>query len=280
MKLLVTADLHYGTSRADNRQVEALAQRVCQEQADALLIAGDIGEGLPAISACLSLFRPFTGMKLAVPGNHDIWVHAGAADSWDLHERALPQLFESHGFHPLHVRSTRIADVGFVGSMGWYDYSFRDDIGIDLERYESKIYPGSPGPLWNDARYVRLPMSDVELTACLAQRLRDQLQSVDDCRSIVAVVHHLVSKRLLFHPRFMVPRVWRFLNAFLGSTVLGTVLTEQPRVRLALCGHIHRARSVRQGRACWSTVGRDHDARELVYATPEAIVRRERFPAE
>jgi 3',5'-cyclic AMP phosphodiesterase CpdA len=277
LKLLVTSDLHFGASSSGNRAVRRLAERVCGEGADALLIGGDIAESPRALAECLALFRRFSGVKLAVPGNHDIWTRQRhETDSWHLHEQELPAAFEQHGFHPLHLRPLTIDRVGFVGSMGWYDYSFRDDIGVKLSDYQAKTFPGDSVPLWNDARFARLPMGDVQLTGLLVTRLREHLEQLEGCDSVVGLLHHVISKRLLFHPRFVVPRVWRFFNAFLGSEQFGSVLASHPRVSLAFCGHIHRARSVRQNRACWTTIGSDYAAKELIVADSSSVLRRQR----
>jgi putative phosphoesterase len=276
VKLLVTSDLHYGASAEGDRNTKALAERVCSESADVLLIAGDIATGPVALGRCLALFESFSGAKLAVPGNHDIWVsQRSPADSWQMHEDLLPALLTEFGFHPLHAAPRVVGDVGFVGSMGWYDYSFRDDLGIDVSHYVSKVYPGMQEPLWSDARHVKLSLTDAELTQLLTQRLRAQLAEVSRAKHVVALVHHVVTKRLLFHPRILVPRVWRFLNAFLGSEQLGATLADDHRTSQVFCGHIHRARSLRHNGGTWSTIGSDYGPKELIHATPFEIIRRE-----
>jgi len=263
-------------SRDDDRSTEALAERVCSEPADVLLIAGDIASGPVALGRCLALFESFAGPKLAVPGNHDIWVGQGSpADSWQMHEELIPALLTEFGFHPLHLRSKIVGTVGFVGTMGWYDYSFRDDLGIDVGHYEAKVFPGMAEPLWSDARHVKLPMTDVELTQLLTERLVTQLAEVAKTDHIVALVHHVVTKRLLFHPRILVPRIWRFLNAFLGSEQLGAALSGSHKVTQVFCGHIHRARSLRHNGGTWSTIGSDYGSKELIHATPLEIIKRE-----
>jgi predicted phosphohydrolase len=277
VKLLVTSDLHYGASPDGDRSTRALAQRVCSEGGDVLLLAGDIAASPVALGKCLALFEEFEGTKLAVPGNHDIWVgQHSPADSWQVHEDLIPALLTEFGFHPLHAQPKVVGDVGFVGSMGWYDYSFRDDLGIDLGHYEAKVYPGMREPLWNDARHVKLSMTDAELTRLLTGRLHAQLAEVSDAKHVVALVHHVVTKRLLFHPRVLVPRVWRFLNAFLGSEQLGGALAEDRRVTQVFCGHIHRARRLRHNGGTWSTIGSDYRTKELIHATPFEIIKSEK----
>ncbi len=70
--------------------------------------------------------------------NHDVWLtDKTQTHSWALHEQQWPEQFLAHGFHPLHLATLQVNDVAFVGSMGWYDYSFRDNLGIDLAHYRA-----------------------------------------------------------------------------------------------------------------------------------------------
>ncbi len=36
------------------------------------------------------------------------------------------------------------------------------------------------------------------------------------------------------------PPAWRFANAFMGSELFGQAMLDQPKCRLAICGHTHR----------------------------------------
>lgn len=272
MDILVTSDLHYGATRSGDACVRALAERACAESADVLVLAGDLAEGEEALSACLALFASFPGAKLAVPGNHDVWLRAHRArDSWHLHEEVLPDLFARHGFHPLHLSPWRSGDVAFVGSMGWYDYSFRDDIGIDLDWYRRKTLPPMTRPIWNDARHARFHEDDETLTGTLAARLARQLDDVPLARDVVSIVHHVTTKALLVHPRELVPRVFRFANAFLGAERFSSVIERDPRVRLSISGHIHRDKRIERGGRTLATLGASHRGKVLLRATERAL---------
>lgn len=280
LEFFVASDLHYGVSREGDGNVEALARHVCERGAGALLLGGDLAHDAASLDACLALFRDFAGPKLAVPGNHDVWTTYGVgADSWSLHEDWLPDAFERHGVVPLHQRPHTVQGVGFVGSMGWYDYSFRDDIGIEIEHYRAKTLPGTSRPIWNDARFANFPHDDEALTALLDERLGAQLAATAGCRAVVALVHHVVMKDLLIHPRWMIPTHWRFANAFLGSERLGDRLRAAPAVTQVFCGHIHHAKTIAVGRQGYTTVGGDYRGKQLLRATPAGIVERTMFGA-
>lgn len=266
--LYVTSDLHFGHSSEGNRAIESLARWLkehCQPE-DVLLLGGDLSNDDDGIRSCLRLFRNVEARKAAIAGNHDVWVSA-EADSW---ERFLhtADLFEQEGFHPLEREPLIVGDVAYVGTMGWYDYSFREHIDIALEWYRSKVFPGDHEPIWSDAAYVRWNHSDAEVAALLAEKFARHLDEVRDAPAVVPILHHLPTRNLLFRPRFLVPRRWRFANAFLGSERFGDIIASRSNIRTAFCGHSHMQRAARIGRAtCWS-VGSD-------YAKPRLLMCRD-----
>lgn len=275
----VTSDLHYGVSRRGDRATEALARYVVEHPADGLLLGGDIAKGPSTLRACLRLFANFPGHKLAVPGNHDIWLDDdwNAASSWELHDEHLPQTFAEEGFHPLHLRPYTMGDLAFVGSMGWYDYSFRDDIDVAYHCYETKTPPWAPMPIWSDARYARWPVDDPTLTAQLVERLKAQLRAVSRASQIVGLVHHVIDKSLLIHPRSRVPPEWRFANAFLGSNQLGDTFRAHANVTQVFCGHIHMEREATLDHLRCTTVGGSYRDKQLLLATPTAVLEKRMF---
>jgi len=229
------------------------------------------------LERCLALFDGFGGLKAAIPGNHDMWTTGDDVDSWEIHEKVLPQIFERHGFLPLHLRPAQLDHVVLVGSMGWYDYSFRDDIGIDLESYRQKTYPGEPFPLWRDAEMAHFSMSDEELTQLLAQRLEEHLGTLPKGVPVVGVLHHLATRKLLVHPRVVVPRRWRFANAFLGSEVYGEILGKHSEIAQVFCGHAHYNRAYHTGTQRYVVVGSTYLKKQLVRATPVELIERLNF---
>ncbi|MEO1270233.1 MAG: metallophosphoesterase, partial [Myxococcota bacterium] len=257
------------------------AQHIHDHPADALILVGDLGHDPDSLHRLLDLFSDTRGPTLAVPGNHDVWL-TGWEDhtdsSWELHEHLLPEAFQAHGVHPLHLKPFTLTSdddgeqVTFVGSMGWYDYSFRDDIGIELEAYQTKTPPWSSFPIWNDARFARFDQDDVALTRLLNTRLAQQLHDTPEQTPVVAAIHHLTSRRLLVQPREMVPKRWRYANAFLGADCLGDTLVADPRVTQVFCGHIHMARHITVRGHRWSTIGSDYRTKQLIRATADRIV--------
>ena len=267
VRLFVPSDLHLLVDARGDRSAEALAAYVCKaaNPKDILILLGDLGHGDAGIRRCLALFTGFPGAKLVVAGNHDIWTDPGG-NSLAQH-RALGQVFRLYGFQPLEEAPTIVNGLAFAGCMGWYDYSFQDPIGIEEQWYRAKTYPGDSRPTWIDAKQAHWNnMSDSDVVDWQLSCLRRQLESLDSkSEKIVVAMHHVPTKKLLFHPRCLVPRRWRFLNAFLGSVRFEQLLREYAsKIAAVFCGHIHLARDVRDHGVRYVSLGGDYRTKQLV----------------
>ncbi len=265
MRLIVTADLHYEFAEFRPR-VDALAAEICRVGGDVLVLAGDtFAQDLSLLGRCLHLFDGFRGEKLLIAGNHDLWTRTG--DSFALYDRVIPEAARACGFHDLDTAPRVIGDVGFVGTIGWYDYSFRDEaLGIPLRFYEHKVAPGHArhdwqfarlltitddippdgfraGSRWMDGEMIRWDTDDRRFNQITIDRLEAQLAAVEGgVRTIVAVTHHLPFAEML---KRKADPTWGFGNAFMGSVGLGDTLRRHDKVRHAVFGHSH-ARDARQ----------------------------------
>ena len=259
MRLAVTADLHYDFER-DRPAVRRVAEAMCREEADVLVLAGDLfAVDVDVLKACLRLFESFHGPKFLIAGNHDLWTYDG--DSFELYDAIIPAAASECGFHDLDKGERTAGDVGIVGTVGWYDYSFRDEsLGVPMRFYEHKAGPGyamamaslrhlldpnehlPPRALaaesyWNDGRMVRWNLDDYRFNALTLERLEHQIQAVEDnVRAVVAVTHHIPFADMLV--RRDEPS-WAFGNAFMGSVGLGEALLRHPKVTHAVFGHSH-----------------------------------------
>lgn len=205
------------------------------------IIAGDISARPTDIEDVMLRFSSIDCPKLFVPGNHDIWVSARSTElSSTKYEQVLPEICASTGFHFLPKRPIEIQGVGFAGTIGWYDYSFRNktlDGAINSRMYQRKIYGGR---MWNDARYARWGKTDAQVTAELAQQFDDDLNELEtDGIPIVAVMHHLPFEELVVKSgRFEQD----FFLAYMGSSIFGKILSSKKNLHTVICGHTHRAR--------------------------------------
>jgi len=281
MRLIVTADLHYDIARS-MAPTEQLAARVNRHGGDALLIVGDAcGRDPDILRRCLALFDAFPGRVFYVAGNHDLWTYGGS--SLERYERELADVCREAGAWYLDERPYIRDGIALVGSIGWYDYSFRQDsLGIPLRFYERKVAPGAAARLdefrhlvdghddvtpsmlaittrWMDGAYVRLPMTDIEFTKRIHDRLAEHLRhAAGEAERIVVAMHHLPFEEMV--RRSGRPN-WDFANAYMGSRSLGELLLSVPKVSHVFCGHTHFRHRVRCGHIECVNVGSTYIAK-------------------
>ncbi|GEM_PF-685627 len=123
MRIAAIADLHFSEER--RARAEAIAGAVASARADVLVIAGDCADGVEHLADALALFGEFGGVRLMVPGNHDLWQDTTPFDTRRLYEETIPAIAAEYGFHCLDSGPLVIDGTCFVGAMGWYDYQMR-----------------------------------------------------------------------------------------------------------------------------------------------------------
>ena len=288
MRLLITADLHYDVSRS-RKPTETLAENVCSvgRHDDVLVLVGDTaGADLACMGDCLRLFAGFGGRKLLVPGNHCLWCGNGES-SIDRYEKLIPQVAAKEDFVVLDHKPVVVEGAGLVGSIGWYDYTFRDEsLDIPVDFYRAKLTPGaaerlggeyeelierhrdrlterhmSMGTRWMDGRYTRLPMTDEQFVEVLAEKLAAQLDEVSSAADrIIAFTHHLPFDELVPQGR---PAPFAFAAAYMGSGRFGQVLLDCPKVTHVYCGHSHWPARRRLGRIEAVNIGSTYKEKRL-----------------
>jgi len=263
MKILATSDLHVISNKERTRDI---ANYINSSDADALVIAGDIATARN-LEKALRLFSDFQGQKLAVAGNHDIWTQKG--DSHVLYTQVLPELFESCGFHYLDQRPLKLGNVGFVGNIGWYDYSFARKKGktptpifvspdrsvkrwrdIKTKDYRRKQFftHTEDGQVdvrtWEDMNYIRWNHDDKQFASQCASRLESDLLSIEnDVDAVIAITHHVPFQEMIDPHNERVP--FNFFKAYSGNAMLGKIMKKHKKVKVAICGHTHSPREAR-----------------------------------
>jgi len=285
MRILVTADLHYDIPRS-RQPTEDLAARAVAAGGDCLVLVGDsAGRSLEPLRQCLRLFAGFRGRRLLVPGNHCLWCES-QEDSIERYERILPAVAAEEGFAVLDHDPVVLGDVGLVGSIGWYDYSFRDhSLEVPLAFYKAKVSPGAAARLdehddlieahryeltdrqmqfgvrWMDGQHVRLPFSDEQFVAVLAEKLTRQLADVSQRTSqVIAFMHHLPFQQLVPSER---PPTFAFAAAYMGAESLGQVLQNCRKLTHVFCGHSHWPSRQRVGHLTVVNVGSTYVDKQL-----------------
>ena len=287
MRLLVTADLHYDAARS-RRPAEELARKVLDTGGDVLVLVGDTASADPdPLREALGLFADFPGRKLFVAGNHCLWCRAGE-DSIERYEKTVPAVAAEMGFAMLDHAAEKVGPFGLVGSIGWYDFSYRqDDLEIPLAFYRAKVAPGAADRLaefkelvedhreelneahfnltarWMDGVHVRMDMTDEEFLEYVLARLRAQLAAVQadaEVRRVLAFVHHLPFRQLVPLDR---PDAFAFAAAYMGSDRIGEVLLGCPKLTHVFCGHSHWRGRVRVGKVEVVNVGSTYSEKHL-----------------
>lgn len=268
MRIIVTSDLHYNIARS-KRPTRAIAEEICRLGGDVLVFGGDTSGGrADQFEEAFGLFEGFRGARLAIAGNHDIWV-TGGDDSLHRYENELRDICSQNGVHYLDAEPFYADGAAIVGNMGWYDFSFRPSkLQIPLRFYQAKVAPGAAERLggydelissvedvphdalnittrWMDGERVNIAMTDMAFTQRLASSFRGHLEEASErADRICAVVHHVPFAELV--PHSILPN-WEFATAFHGSELFGEILLEFPKVGRVFCGHIHREKRCRRG---------------------------------
>ncbi len=259
-KLLVTADLHYGLYRSGDACTVKMAEYVRHSGADVFAIAGDVADAeTEYFRACLELFADFDGLKLVVPGNHDLWTAGTGSDR--KYREVLPSIARDCGFIMLDAEPAVAERIGFVGNIGWYDYSFRNrELNIPISQYESKELPGVCN--WNDGKFIDWEMSDAEFTEKCLRKLKAAYRAIEPrVHTVVAMLHHLPFAELLYGESSV---AYEFCRAFMGSERLGALLLDCPKVRYAFAGHRHGLGSCDKAQLEAFCVGSEYTLKRLI----------------
>lgn len=275
MKIIAAADIHF--PRYGLAWTEAMAVQMCNCGADVLILAGDITTGdATQFNQILGVFKNFKGPRLFIPGNHDLWVDDEDPDTSTLYYSTLQTIITDAGFHYLPGAPYIVGKIGFVGSLGWYDYSMRQiqtpyaglhvtplkakrtadttqitpltETPIAWENLTTEHYKGKAlmwheddklqNIVWNDALYMDWKITDEAVTAQMLADIAIDLKALPEAvNQVVAVTHHVPHESLLKSHRDKVGAA--FSKAYLGANSLASALEADPRMRLVLYGHSH-----------------------------------------
>lgn len=268
MKIYAVSDIH-----ADNRKYRTVFDlpRLIQEKTDQdhekaiLIICGDVAQNMLVFHRYLKMFKTIPITKLFVAGNHDLWVENGN-DSLLKYLVTMKEACADADFHYLDQEPYIEDKIGFVGNIGWYDYSFKTNTtyipeGMQLiksstsryirwedlrdEDYELKTLLGEmDGNLfnvttWNDKNYIHWSFSDKEFTQrCLFQIQKHLIQVRKKTNHLVFCSHHIHFQEAIIQKNKV---QWDFNNAFMGSHEIGETVLKEEKLKLILFGHSHES---------------------------------------
>jgi Icc-related predicted phosphoesterase len=268
MKIYAISDIH-----ADNRKYRTVFDlpRLIQAKIDKdseksiLIICGDVAQNILVFHRYLKMFKRIPIPKLFVAGNHDLWVENGN-DSLMKYLVLIKEACSDAGFHYLDQEPFIDEKIGFVGNIGWYDYSFKSHHTIipegmqlikcntshyiqweDLqdEDYELKTLLGEVDnnlfkiTTWNDKYYIHWSFSDKEFTQRCLYQIQKQLAQVRKKINHLVFCSHLIHFQEGILQKNKVQ--WDFNNAFMGSREIGKTILNEEKLRLYLFGHSHES---------------------------------------
>jgi predicted phosphohydrolase len=257
MKIVYTSDLHYDASPHNPEAIRQVAAEFKKLEPDVVILAGDLGDTLDSLEKVLTCFADIDAARLLVPGNHDLWIEPGkgfgqGSDSGEKYASLIPALAGRLDFVDLGQGPFYLGNVGFVGSLGWYDYTLADPrLGLSPEDYQAHRFGDK---VWWDhsrinwRRYPRatdeVGLTDREICEGLAAKLEAHiLEAENQAERIVAVVHTCP-----FEAVFERSEEPHFFDAFQGSARLGEILLAHDKIEYCVTGHKHTGGDWRQGR--------------------------------
>jgi predicted phosphohydrolase len=284
LRIALTADLHWGSRVPGDEATRQLRDFLYQDPPDVLILGGDLGTAR-FFAGCLDLFAELPCRKAVLPGNHDIWVEPNdpRGDSLQLYQHYLPRLCAERGYTYLDQGPLLLPELGVVGSMNWYDYSWAiDELRRQLPDWEERLRcKAFSRGRHNDGRFVRWPLDDVQFTAQVVDTMQRHLeQALAQAGQIIVVTHHPPYYGLSF-PRQGPPTTIDGLlwDAFAGNRSLELLLEKHAdRIGFAFCGHTHRARENNLGPIRGYNIGGDYYfKRLLVLQWPQGSITAHQF---
>ncbi len=240
VKLAVTSDLHLPITKAE--RIAALADEVRAFGPDALVIAGDLGEGYLDVEHCLKLFRDRVVCPVWVlAGNHDVWARP-PYDSRRLWLDKVPEMVRAAACQYLEGTSFILGDTAVAGTIAWYDYSGADPvIQASALQFAQEKMNFNADALRIDWEWSDPEFADLVSTPFLATL--DHLEADPTVRRIVVVTHvPLFDGQMHRDPA---NRDWAFSNAYFGNLTLGRKVLARSKVSHVLSGHTHVGRECR-----------------------------------
>ncbi|ACI18716.1 metallophosphoesterase [Dictyoglomus thermophilum] len=242
MRIFAVSDLHLdylrikkGLKVSEERELlKTLLNVVLDKNIDIFIFAGDISAKIWEVELFLEVFSSFSGVKVFVPGNHDIWKE-GEITSDQKYYKILPKLCKEYGFAYLPFEPIKLNDLVIVGTMGWYDYSFGDSY-YDKSDFDRGEYGGIKWRevYWGLARFCNNGkiLSNEEVYNLIYDEFKHHLLKIEKGKDKIVVSHFIPFEEILF--------IKNFFSAYLGSKKFGEIILEHG-INKVICGHEHRS---------------------------------------
>ena len=259
MKIGLISDLHTDATEDNSAIVPYLIDAIREAELDIFVLAGDVTPKLSEFYDILGRFDKanLNGNKLFVPGNHDIWVSKNAKMTSDQKCNVISEICKDHGFYNLNDEPYITKDIGFCGTIGWYDYSFAPiQYDISIEEYAEKQLMNT---IWSDKKYAKWKNPDHEVAHNFERKLRNQIDSIKEkVQRMIVVTHHVPFRECI---RYQGELQTDYFRAFYGSEGLGAICLNEPLISHVLFGHVHYPvnQQVQNIRAMCAPIGYLHE---------------------
>ena len=234
MKIGILSDLHVDLENIDpDKVLNGLAAAIDENNVAVMIVAGDVANDYEITLAFLQdLENASKARCLFVPGNHDIWNEAHPdKTSWDIYH-ALEKFAGNLTRGPVALTGRWVV----IGDLGWYDYSFgsREFTAAEFDRMQID------NRMWQDKVKAVWGKSTLEMHRYFFNKLKRQLDANKN-KNIILVTHVLPLLEFTVQPP---NRMWRYLNAFLGSRQYGELALKYAAA-YSISGHVHYRRQVK-----------------------------------
>ncbi|WHS06696.1 metallophosphoesterase [Ligilactobacillus salivarius] len=231
MKIAISSDNHLDVNRQDPDEIVSLQANYLNEQnVEYYLFAGDMFNDFQKTKDYFEKLNTLiTGKAYFIAGNHDMLKNITFAE------------LENNNISDFYLHNTYIdipnTDWRIIGNNGWYDYSFSPTLTEDEIKRWKNTY-------WIDAG-IKQPMSDNEREQLVLQQSRQQFELAKQAKKKVIFVTHFVpnSKALWSKPATLKSdkeiRIFKMVNALLGSQHLGELIQDYPEIKYVFYGHVH-----------------------------------------
>lgn len=232
MKLIAVSDLHIDEPGKEKLGWKTI-ENIVREKADVLLVGGDIACTKKALRTALRELSKFKGIKLAYLGNHEM--RALETSIFLNYAEEMQPLFARYGFKLLDHKPVVIGNMGFVGNVGWFDFSlYSAGIPEDIEKAMQYHY----------SRHRTGGMPAAEFAGQCIQKIKRDINEIKTrCGKICIGCHHIGFREFL---RYGSSREFDYKNALMGSEKLRKVYSS-PKAAIGFCGHNHRSGFIKEG---------------------------------
>ena len=257
VRILFTADIHYGMIRVQTGILRFLQSLAKIGNIDAIVVAGDLAENGPDSNdvtgknhrEVLNLLLQTEVKNIAFcAGSHDIWCLKDGPDSWEILNNTLHEIAKELNVIYLERENMYLGEIAIVGTMAHYDYSMAeeglifDGITTRLKHYRDKTPPGFDEPIWGDALYVKWQYDDPTACRIILENFEKRLIEASRKAKTILVASHTVPIADMNGHIYKTNLKNRFINAFSGTVLLNEIIlrgNSERKIKEAISGHTH-----------------------------------------